>query len=131
MSREGSDIVSTLRRIADEQPLLLSKPAKLSSVALYLRLAADLIEAQDAKITGSDALSHDHGMPSWEALDTMRRTLDWWMEFDRKSRTQAGLETTDDTYIVAPPTWPSHGVLKRWSESLSVSVNILRDRVSK
>lgn len=51
-------------------------------------------------------------------LDAIARQLDWWRDYDRAKRDKEGLETVHDTYIIAPPSWPSHGVLKVWSETL-------------
>lgn len=52
------------------------------------------------------------------ALDTIRLTVLWWAEFDKAQRDREGLETTDDTHILCPPTWPSHGMLKNWAAAL-------------
>lgn len=58
------------------------------------------------------------GAPVEGPLNEMARQFDWWRRFDREKRDKEGLETTDETAIIAPPSWPSHGILKAWSEAL-------------
>lgn len=52
------------------------------------------------------------------ALDTIAKSVQWWMDFDKGQRDKEGIETTDDTHIYSPPTWPSYGMLKNWVAAL-------------
>ncbi len=52
-------------------------------------------------------------------LDSMARQIDWALTFDVESRRKSGLETTDDTHLMSPPVWPSHGCLKNWVKALN------------
>lgn len=56
-----------------------------------------------------------------DGLDHMRRTILHWMEYDKKNRDAEGLETTDATHIMCPPTWPSYGMLKHWAAALGAA----------
>ncbi len=47
-------------------------------------------------------------------LDTIERTLARWCDFDRSR----GGGQTPDSVIMAPPTWPSHGMLENWIVTL-------------
>lgn len=47
-------------------------------------------------------------------LHTMERELQRWMDFDRS---RGGGETPDSA-IMAPPTWPTHGMLQAWEMTL-------------
>lgn len=51
-------------------------------------------------------------------LDTMRRVVAHWVEYDTLIRAGEGLSTGPETYLVAPPHWPSHGALAAWVETL-------------
>ncbi len=51
-------------------------------------------------------------------LDSIRRIVLRWMEFDRTQREKEGLDTFDNTHIMSPPTWPTHGQLKNWVKCL-------------
>lgn len=52
-------------------------------------------------------------------LDTMKRIFAHWAEWDKAARDREGIETTPDTYIMNPPTWPSHGQIAEWVKTLS------------
>lgn len=60
-------------------------------------------------------------------LDAIRRQADYWVDFDVSARERQGLGSNDDTHIIAPPFWPSHGQLKAWSAALSAAVEALSD----
>mgnify|MGYP001480168482 CR=1 FL=1 len=61
-------------------------------------------------------------------LDTIRRQADHWVEYNTASRAREGLESTDDTYIMAPPHWPSHGQLRAWSKVLTEAADALASK---
>lgn len=42
-------------------------------------------------------------------LDGIRRQIEWWVRYNTESRAREGLPSDDDTHLIAPPTWPSHG----------------------
>lgn len=44
--------------------------------------------------------------------------LGWWVEFDRQTKAREGMAQADEHHLVAPPTWPSIGMLKRWKALL-------------
>ncbi len=52
-------------------------------------------------------------------LDTIRRQVDGWVAFNVEQRAKEGLASTDETHLIAPPCWPSHGVLRNWSAALA------------
>ncbi len=52
-------------------------------------------------------------------LEEIRDQVQRWMDYDRAQRDKEGLGTTDDTHIMCPPVWPSHGQLKNWVACLS------------
>lgn len=54
------------------------------------------------------------------ALREIAFQLEAWIIFDKRQRDRENLETTDDTNIISPPVWPSHGQLKEW-------IRVLRD----
>lgn len=58
-------------------------------------------------------------------LDTIRRTADHWREYDAANRAREDLTTTDHTHIIAPPCWPTHGMLKVWAETLQAAMDRL------
>jgi len=64
----------------------------------------------------ADAL---HTQPGAEqavlGLEAIARQVERWASFDREARDREGLTTTDDTHIVAPPVWPTHGQLRNWA----------------
>jgi hypothetical protein len=59
-------------------------------------------------------------------LEHMAKEFDYWREWDAKLRAKEGLPTEDDTAVwlngfskgdsKAPPVWPSHSVLRAWSD---------------
>lgn len=51
-------------------------------------------------------------------LETILLTCRYWRKFDADGRAREGLTVNDDTFIIAPPHWPSHGVLKAWEDCL-------------
>ena len=53
------------------------------------------------------------------ALREIALQIDGWMLFDKAQRDKEGLTTNDDTNIIAPPVWPSHGQLKEWVKVLT------------
>lgn len=44
-----------------------------------------------------------------------------WLKYDREDRAREGLETTPDTHLMSPPTWPSHGQLEHWISAIQKS----------
>lgn len=44
--------------------------------------------------------------------------LEHWLTFDKAQRDKEGIATTDDTHIMCPPSWPTHGQLTRWIAEL-------------
>lgn len=52
-------------------------------------------------------------------LEAIRAQLVHWCDWNKTMRRREGLTTEDDTHIIAvPPTWPTHGVLRRWAETI-------------
>ncbi len=47
-------------------------------------------------------------------LDYMARTFQGWIDFELAQRAKEGLGTTDDTAVMSPDFWPTHGQLKNW-----------------
>lgn len=53
-----------------------------------------------------------------QRLNLISNHLQRWIDYDLEKRTKKGIETTDATHIMAPPTWPSHGQIKHWIKTL-------------
>ena len=47
-------------------------------------------------------------------LDCMEKQFQWWIDFNTGAYKKEGMTATDDTVLMTPPEWPSHGVLKAW-----------------
>lgn len=60
------------------------------------------------------------------SLRVISQCLESWMTFDKAKRDKEGLETDEDTHIIAPPHWPSHGQLTKWVEVLDGAATRLR-----
>lgn len=63
----------------------------------------------------------NHGCPWAEdrnALSVMRGVFQHWLDFEREKRAAEGVETTDETHIISPPYWPTHGQLKAFIATL-------------
>ena len=58
-------------------------------------------------------------------LDMIRRQADYWVSYNTEARTREGLASNDDTHLISPPSWPSHGQLKAWSEVLAKAAEAL------
>lgn len=54
----------------------------------------------------------------FSGLTVIADIIQHWLDYDVAQRTKEGLSTNDDTHLIAPPTWPSHGQLKYWVECL-------------
>ncbi|KQT59958.1 hypothetical protein ASG52_19730 [Methylobacterium sp. Leaf456] len=52
-------------------------------------------------------------------LRVIAKLIEYWLDFDTEQRSREGLETTRDTHLIAPPSWPSHGALRAWVGTLS------------
>lgn len=47
-------------------------------------------------------------------LETMARSIASALDFDTEQRRRENLDTTTDTHLIAPPSWPTHGCLANW-----------------
>lgn len=47
-------------------------------------------------------------------LDTMARSLASDLDFNLAQRAKENLETTGDTFLIAPQSWPTHKVIQNW-----------------
>lgn len=52
------------------------------------------------------------------ALDTIRREIQSWLDWQASERRHEGIETSDDTLLMRVPAWPTRGVLKNWVAAL-------------
>lgn len=59
-----------------------------------------------------------------EKLKEIALHLEWWMDYNRINRKINNLSTNDDTFIISPAAWPTHGQLKEWIKALRDSLNI-------
>jgi hypothetical protein len=58
-------------------------------------------------------------------LDAMARQIGQALDYDVAQRSQEGLETTPDTHLMSPPSWPSHGCLRYWIKALDQAREML------
>jgi hypothetical protein len=61
----------------------------------------------------SPASAHPE-MSRQEKLNCIALTLEYWLNSQASERKNEGIETTDDTAIISPPSWPTRGTLKEW-----------------
>lgn len=60
--------------------------------------------------------AEDNGAAVITGLEAIRRQIARWVDYDVQQRAKEGLSSNDDTHLVSPPVWPSHGQLRRWAE---------------
>jgi len=53
------------------------------------------------------------------ALRTISNCVGYWAEYDKYKRDKEGLPTTEDTHIISPTAWPSHGQIGNWVTALT------------
>lgn len=47
-------------------------------------------------------------------LETIERTCARWVQFDVEARTKEGMDSPDDTHLIAPTSRPTHRMLRNW-----------------
>lgn len=51
-------------------------------------------------------------------LETLARHIAYGLDFDAECGRREGQPVTRDTFLIAPPTWPTHGMLQYWIQIL-------------
>ena len=59
-----------------------------------------------------------------EKLEEIALQLEYWIHYNITSRKIENLNTDDNTFIITPTAWPTHGQLKEWIKALRDSPNI-------
>jgi len=58
------------------------------------------------------------------SLTLIAAHLRYWIDHNTSKRRRAGLESDDDTMVMVPPAWPTHGQLKNWIAALEAPAQI-------
>ena len=53
-----------------------------------------------------------------EKLNEIAFTLEYWLQCQKRDYERQGCPLTDDSHLIAPPYWPTRGMLKEWIKAL-------------
>jgi hypothetical protein len=85
-----------------------------------------LFTVEDMQATDWERWATSEKNDALERVASLQDHFKMWLRHNEQTRASEGIETTDATFIITPPSWPSHAAVKHWVDTLELARRVIR-----